>query len=59
MKPKNGTTKCWSLLTSGRYSEVVVSSGLTVLIKNKHQYSDKDLLQDAIQDTVMKAQDQI
>ena len=30
VKVKNGTTKFWSLLAGGRYSEVVVSSGLTV-----------------------------
>jgi len=30
IKAHNGTTKWWSLLAGGRYSEVVVSSGLTV-----------------------------
>jgi hypothetical protein len=30
---ENGTPNWWSLLTSGRYSEVVVNSGLTVHLK--------------------------
>jgi hypothetical protein len=30
-KLSNGTSKWWSLWTGGRYSEVVDSSGLTVL----------------------------
>ena len=33
IKSKNGTTKLWSLYADGRYSEVVVSSGLNVSIK--------------------------
>ena len=29
---ENGTPKQWSLQTSGRYTEVVINSGLTVLV---------------------------
>ncbi len=36
IKVLNGTTKWWSLLTGGRYSEVVVSSGLTALCPCLH-----------------------
>jgi len=30
---QNGISKWWSLLAGGRYSEVVISSGLTVYIR--------------------------
>ncbi len=33
IKVSNGASKCWSLLTRGRYSEVVASTSLTVFLK--------------------------
>jgi hypothetical protein len=43
MKVQNGTSKTLSLYTSGLYSEVVVSSGLTVSEIKKKSFENKNI----------------
>ncbi len=44
MKVQIGTTKWWSLQTGGHSSEVVVSSGLTVLVNGMLKFQNSETI---------------